>query len=69
MLLSCFDLCNYSKKEYYLRAGEHCKAKAYLNKGCARNFIIDEQGHERILFFAFEDWWIGDFESYYTGNP
>jgi len=69
LLLSSFKSVAISKKDYYLRAGEICKSKAYLNKGCARNFVLDEQGHERILFFAFEDWWLGDFDSYYSGKP
>jgi CRP-like cAMP-binding protein len=69
LLLPSFKPKIISKKDYYLRAGELCKSKAYLNKGCARNFVLDEQGHERILFFAFEDWWLGDFDSYYSGKP
>ncbi len=69
LFLSSFKSVTISKKDYYLRAGEICKSKAYLNKGCARNFVLDEQGHERILFFAFEDWWLGDFDSYYSGKP
>lgn len=66
--ISNFILKTISKKEYYLRPGQLCNAKTYLNKGCVRNFVVDEKGHERILFFAFEDWWIGDFESYYSGK-
>lgn len=69
LFLSYFKTKKISKKEYHLRGGELCKSKAYLNKGCARNFVLDEKGHERILFFAFEDWWLGDFDSYYSGNP
>jgi len=69
MLLSYFTVKTINKKDYYLKAGECCHSKAYLNKGCARNFVLDEQGHERILFFAFEDWWLGDFDSYYSGKP
>ena len=69
LFLSHFNIKHISKKDFYLRAGDVCNAKAYLNKGCARNFVVDEQGHERILFFAFEDWWIGDFESYYSDKP
>ncbi|MDN3657220.1 Crp/Fnr family transcriptional regulator [Ferruginibacter paludis] len=69
LFLSYFTVKTVTKKDYYLRAGECCHAKAYLNKGCARNFVLDEQGHERILFFAFEDWWLGDFDSYYSGKP
>ncbi len=69
LLLSHFQIKHIRKRDYYLKAGEVCKAKAYLNKGCARNFVVDERGHERILFFAFEDWWLGDFDSYYTEKP
>jgi CRP-like cAMP-binding protein len=69
LFLSYFTVKTITKKNYYLKAGECCHSKAYLNKGCARNFVLDEQGHERILFFAFEDWWLGDFDSYYSGKP
>lgn len=69
LFLSYFQSKTICKKNYYLRAGELCKSKAYLNKGCARNFVVDEKGHERILFFAFEDWWLGDFDAYYSGKP
>lgn len=69
LFLSYFTVKTITKKDYYLRAGECCHSKAYLNKGCARNFVLDEQGHERILFFAFDDWWLGDFDSYYSGKP
>lgn len=69
LLLSCFHQKCINKKDFYLRPGKLCDAKAYLNKGCTRNFVVDEKGHERILFFSFEDWWVGDFESYYSGKP
>ena len=69
LFLSYFTVKRITKKDYYLRAGECCNTKAYLNKGCTRNFVIDEQGHERILLFAFEDWWLGDLDSYYSGKP
>lgn len=69
VFVSCFQRKIITKREFYLRSGQICKAKAYLNKGCIRNFVVDDKGHERILFFAFEDWWVGDFESYYSGQP
>lgn len=68
-LLSGFRVREVRRKELYLRAGEITNAKAYINRGCARIYVIDEKGHERILSFAFEDWWLGDFESYYSGKP
>lgn len=69
LFLSAFERRTLSKKAYFLQAGQVCHTKAYLNKGCMRNFVLDEKGHERILFFPFEDWWVGDFESYYSQQP
>jgi len=57
------------KKSFFIRAGQITNQKAYLNKGCARTFTIDEKGREHILHFAFEDWWLADYESYMTGKP
>ena len=68
LFLSRFTVKTIAKKDYFLRAGDCCHSKAYLNKGCTRNYVIDDQGHERILHFAFEDWWLGDMESYYSGK-
>jgi len=30
---------------------------------------VDDNGKEHNLFFAFEDWWLADFESYHSGLP
>lgn len=69
MLLSYFEMKIIPKKEFYLKPGKVCRYKAYVNKGCLRNYVIDEQGHERVLFFPMEDWWIADIDSYYSGKP
>lgn len=68
MLLSFFELKKIQKKEFYLKPGKVCRHKAYVNKGCLRNYVIDEQGHERVLFFPIEDWWVADIDSYYSGE-
>jgi CRP-like cAMP-binding protein len=57
------------RKYFYQRAGETCKWVTYINKGSTRTFISDDKGGEHILFFAFEDWIIGDLESYHTQEP
>lgn len=69
ILLSYFEVRIIPKKEFYLRPGKACRHKAYVNKGCLRNYVIDDQGHERVLFFPMEDWWVADIESYYSGEP
>jgi CRP-like cAMP-binding protein len=68
-LLACFHKRIVPKKQYYLAEGQVTTGKAYLNKGCSRSYVTDEEGKEHILFFGFEDWWLGDFESYHTQQP
>jgi CRP-like cAMP-binding protein len=69
LFLSFFRREYIPKKFFYLKEGQVTNKKAYLNKGCSRSFTTDEKGREHILFFAFEDWWLGDIESYHTGEP
>ncbi|MBK8498050.1 MAG: Crp/Fnr family transcriptional regulator [Flavobacteriales bacterium] len=54
---------------FHLRAGEVCVHTAYVNKGCSRSYTIDPKGKEHVLFFGFEDWWLGDYESFVTQRP
>ncbi len=68
-LLACFHRRLLPKKAYYLTAGDVTRGKAYLNKGCTRTYVVEESGKEHVLFFSFEDWWVGDFQSYHTLQP
>jgi CRP-like cAMP-binding protein len=67
--ISHFRRKELKKKQFYSRAGDISKDKAYINKGCTRTFVIDENGYERILFFSFEDWWLCDWASFNSGKP
>ena len=69
LMLSHFRREYIPRKFFYLKAGQVCKQRAYINKGSTRTFTIDDKGGEHILFFAFEDWWVGDLESYYNQQP
>jgi CRP-like cAMP-binding protein len=69
IVLSHFRREYVPRKFFYLKAGQVCRQRAYINKGSTRTFTIDDKGGEHILFFAFEDWWVGDLESYYNQQP
>ena len=69
LLLSRFRLELVPQKCFFKKGGQISKQKAYINRGSTRTFTVDAKGHEHILFFSFEDWWIADFESYYTQQP
>jgi CRP-like cAMP-binding protein len=64
-----FEVRHIPRRGFHLSAGDVCTHTAYVNKGCSRSFTIDRQGKEHVLFFAFEDWWVGDYESYVTQRP
>lgn len=57
------------KKTLLLQEGEICKFEAYILKGCIRKYYINEQGHEVILQFAIEDWWVSDIASFHEEKP
>ncbi|MCB9193175.1 MAG: Crp/Fnr family transcriptional regulator [Flavobacteriales bacterium] len=69
LLLSKFHVEFVPKRFFYLKAGDVSTHKAYVNRGCSRSYVIDAKGKEHVLFFGFEDWWLGDFESYETRRP
>ena len=68
-MLSRFKWKEIRKGDYYHRSGDVCRSKAYINKGCARTFVRNQDGKESILFFSFEDWWLCDFVSFNSGGP
>ena len=68
-LLSCFTRAELKKGDYYHRCGDISRSKAYVNKGCTRTFVTNQDGKESVLFFSFEDWWLCDFASFNSGNP
>ena len=58
-----------SKHQFLLRAGEVWASQAFVTSGCLRTYTVDGKGAEHILYFAVENWWIGDQESLTTGHP
>jgi CRP-like cAMP-binding protein len=57
------------KKQYLLQEGDVCKYVGFIVKGSARMFSIDDKGHEHIVRFGTEGWWIADSESHLLGLP
>ena len=57
------------KNEFLLKKNDVCKFYSYVNSGCMRVYTIDENGFERITFFAPEDWWAVDLKSFIGQVP
>lgn len=52
------------KKQFLFQEGDICKYLTFVSKGILKSYILDEKGNERINLFAFEGWWISDFNSF-----
>ncbi len=57
------------KGEYLLRQGSRCKFEGFVVEGCFRIFTIDEEGKEHILYFAVQDWWLMEIDSFMNHTP
>jgi CRP-like cAMP-binding protein len=69
ILIDHLKVTQFQKKSFLLREGEICNFEAYINKGSIRKYYINENGHEFILQFAVEDWWISDIASFHEQKP
>ena len=57
------------KKQFLLREGDICKFEGFVTKGLFRIYHIDQNGFEQVLYFAQENWWITDMDSFTNEKP
>lgn len=66
---SLFQNKSIKKKQFLLQEGEVCKFEGFVTKGMFRVYHIDTNGFEQILYFAIENWWITDIDSFTNEQP
>ena len=64
-----FQHTTIKKKSFLLREGEICKFEGFVTKGLLRVYHIDKNGFEQVLYFAIENWWITDIDSFTNEKP
>lgn len=64
-----FEHKTIKKKSFLLREGDVCKFEGFVTKGLFRVFHIDKNGFEQVLYFAIENWWITDIDSFTNEKP
>jgi CRP-like cAMP-binding protein len=57
------------KKDFLLREGEICEFEGFVSKGLFRVYHIDQNGLEQVLYFAMENWWVTDIDSFTNERP
>lgn len=64
LLKSFFTEKTLRRKQFLLQEGGLCRHLCFVSKGILKSYIMDEKGQQRISLFAFEGWWISDFNSF-----
>ncbi|TNE80283.1 MAG: Crp/Fnr family transcriptional regulator [Bacteroidetes bacterium] len=54
----------YRKRQYLLNGGDICKYFSFVVDGLIRSFTVDDKGHEHVVQFAAEGWWVSDMGSF-----
>ena len=57
------------KKDFFLSTGGHCDKYAFIVSGLTRMYIVNEKGKEIITCFFEDNYYMGDYASFTTGNP
>jgi CRP-like cAMP-binding protein len=57
------------KHQFILQEGTISTADHFVLKGSFRQYYLDEKGKERIVQFAFANWWTGDWYSILNHTP
>lgn len=57
------------KKSFFLRAGAVCDSEAFVVQGLFKVYHVDAHGFEQVLYFAMEDWWLTDIDSFVNQRP
>jgi CRP-like cAMP-binding protein len=69
IIKSAFSPKKLRKKEFLLQEGEICKTIAFVASGALRLYSTDTKGHEHVMQFALENWWITDRKSLMNSTP
>ena len=53
-----------AKKDFLLKEGQICNYRFLMVKGLVRFYYLESSGHEKIVAFGIENWWMTHLESH-----
>lgn len=68
-LTKAFTARKVKKAQFLVHEGGVNKNQVFITKGSVITYFIDLNGHEHVIQFGIEGWWIGDFQSYVFQQP
>jgi CRP-like cAMP-binding protein len=65
-VFSHFKLKKVKKHQFLVQAGDFVPNEFFVCKGLLKAYQIDESGKEHIIKFAMENWWITDYQAFFS---
>jgi CRP-like cAMP-binding protein len=68
-LVPLFESLEVKKNVHLFREGDIAKYVYFIEKGCLRQYYINNNGEERTIYFKVEDEWAGELVSFLDNAP
>jgi CRP-like cAMP-binding protein len=68
-LVPLFESLEVKKNEHLFREGDIAKYVYFIEKGCLRQYYINNNGEERTIYFKVEDEWASELVSFLDNAP
>jgi CRP-like cAMP-binding protein len=68
-LVPLFESLDVKKNEHLFREGDIAKYVYFIEKGCLRQYYINNNGEERTIYFKMEDEWASELVSFLDNTP
>ena len=68
-ILTHFNRKKYKKHQFVVQVGSLVENDFFILSGALKSYHTDENGKDHIILFGLQDWWITDYQAYYTQTP
>lgn len=68
-IIQLFETIQVKKNELLYRAGEIVRQVYFVEKGCLRQYYINNNGEERTIYFKTENGWCSELVSFLDNKP
>jgi CRP-like cAMP-binding protein len=65
-ILSHFTFKKLKKHQFLIQEGDSVTNDYFVLKGLLKAYHVDKEGKEYIMQFAMEDWWVTDYQAYFS---
>jgi CRP-like cAMP-binding protein len=65
-ILSHFTTKKLKKHQFLIQEGDNVTNDYFVIKGLLKAYHLDKEGKEYIMQFAMEDWWVTDYQAYFS---